>query len=82
MNSFSFGLTQIMPILQITSDEVDEFNLLQLGALDLNDKWFRRLYPLFENEMPHGTAKARDGDPYMWISCRLNQVKIEVIDHV
>jgi len=41
------------------------------------ERHFDELYEYFtENgEMPYGTAKARDGDPYQWIANKLESMK-------
>ena len=41
---------------------------------DLNDDLYHALYDYYSDngEMPYGVAKARDGDPYNWISDRLS----------
>jgi len=41
---------------------------------DLNDELYHALYDYYSDngEMPYGVAKARDGDPYNWISDRLS----------
>lgn len=33
-----------------------------------NDDTYEYLYDRLSEKMPYGTAKARDGDPYNWIS--------------
>jgi hypothetical protein len=42
---------------------------------DLSDALYNALFDYYSDsgEMPYGTAKARDGDPYEWISNRLEQ---------
>jgi hypothetical protein len=42
---------------------------------DLNDELYHALYDYYSDngEMPYGVAKARDGDPYNWVSDRLAQ---------
>jgi len=42
---------------------------------DLDDDLYHALYDYYSDngEMPYGVAKARDGDPYNWISDRLAQ---------
>ena len=42
---------------------------------DLNDELYHALYDYYSDngEMPYGVAKARDGDPYNWISDKLGQ---------
>lgn len=40
---------------------------------EINQVVWEKLFDMFvnTNEMPYGTAKARDGDPYQWIENRL-----------
>lgn len=52
------------------------------GDIDqlLNDKdAFYDLFVFFLPEMPYGTAKARDGDPYLWIADRILELD-ELLD--
>ena len=46
-----------------------------LDGVDLPTKAYQILYDHFMStqEMPYGVAKARDGDPYAWISKTLEQ---------
>ena len=51
---------------------------VQQGTMELDeyvDRHFDALYSQYTNngEMPYGTAKARDGDPYVWIAHRLER---------
>jgi len=48
---------------------------------DLDSDLFDALYDYYANsgEMPYGTMKARDGDPYEWVSDRFNN---DVHDHI
>jgi len=39
--------------------------------LDDFPKLFDRLMEFYASEMPYGTAKARTGDPYVWITEKL-----------
>jgi len=43
------------------------------GDIDENQDFFDALYEYFFDEMPYGVKKARDGDPYEWITDRLDQ---------
>ena len=45
---------------------------------DLHGDLFDALYDYYFDDMPYGTKKARDGDPYEWISQRLDQDLAEV----
>jgi hypothetical protein len=61
----------LMHVLDRFRHEVAQF---EQGA-DLDDNLFDALYDYYVNkgEMPYGTAKARSGDPYEWVSDRLDQ---------
>jgi hypothetical protein len=61
----------LMHVLDRFKHEVAQF---EQGA-DLDDNLFDALYDYYVNkgEMPYGTAKARTGDPYEWVSDRLDQ---------
>lgn len=64
---------------------VDQFKItsfqaeLVIRALQENDEIPEPAYEVFyeyycnNGEMPYGTAKARDGDPYEWIGDRIAQ---------
>jgi hypothetical protein len=43
------------------------------GDIDANQDFFDALYEYYFDEMPYGVKKARDGDPYEWITDRLDQ---------
>ena len=38
------------------------------GDVDISEHLYKELYEYYVDEMPYGTAKARDGDPYQWIA--------------
>jgi hypothetical protein len=40
---------------------------------DMSDDLFHALYDYYFDDMPYGTKKARDGDPYEWVSDRFAQ---------
>lgn len=48
-----------------------QFHKFLNGDGDLPTHLYEELYDIFWREMPYGTAKARTGDPYQWISERL-----------
>lgn len=50
------------------------FSAEQFEALDPSSECMSELYDYFLREMPYGTAKARTGDPYEWISQRVHSV--------
>ncbi len=39
---------------------------------DLDERLYDALYDYYQDDMPYGTKKARDGDPYEWITDRLD----------
>jgi hypothetical protein len=43
------------------------------GALDISESLYRDLYELYFDEMPYGVAKAREGDPHIWVAERLTE---------
>ena len=43
------------------------------GDVDISDELFKELYEYYVEEMPYGTAKGRDGDPFQWIAYALNE---------
>jgi hypothetical protein len=40
---------------------------------EMSDHLFQALYDYYFDDMPYGTRKARDGDPYEWVSDRFAQ---------
>lgn len=44
-----------------------------MGKENIDSALFEDLYDFYFREMPYGTAKARDGDPYQWIYNRLEE---------
>ena len=61
----------LMHFLDRFKPEVEKF----VQGSDLDYNLYDALYDYYANsgEMPYGTMKARDGDPYEWISERLHQ---------
>jgi hypothetical protein len=55
-------------ILKTFSREVKDF---EQGG-DLDERLYDALYDYYQDDMPYGTKKARDGDPYEWITDRLD----------
>jgi hypothetical protein len=41
------------------------------GEMEMDSEIFDALYEHYLPEMPYGTAKGRTGDPYEWISDRI-----------
>lgn len=66
--------------LQLTSvEEVQIAEFVQSGS-ELPDELNQKLFDFFcdTDQMPYGTAKARDGDPYEWIQERLERSAREI----
>jgi hypothetical protein len=68
------GLTNQSPE-DILSKYPQEWEQLKQGADVMDfDKLYDELYAYFADEMPYGTQKARDGDPYQWINDELDHL--------
>ena len=52
----------------------------QGGDISDNDAFFNELYDYFKDEMPYGVQKARNGDPVIWITDRLDTLMNEAAD--
>ena len=48
--------------------------ILDDGEVNDNEKLYDELFEYFLEDMPYGTAKARDGDPVEWITMRLDDL--------
>jgi len=60
---------------KIISDSKSDIEKFQKTG-ELSDELYENLFDYFTmetKEMPYGTAKARTGDPYEWISDKLNE---------
>ena len=55
-------------IIRANQRDVDAF----MRSGDLSDSLYQVLFDYYMDEMPYGTAKARTGDPYEWISDRFH----------
>jgi hypothetical protein len=64
----------LQDILQKYPSEIED---LKNGG-DIADDMYQELYEYFldSGEMPYGTAKARDGDPYEWIFNKLDELGV------
>jgi hypothetical protein len=51
----------------------DYANFKAGGDIDENQDFFDALYEYYFDEMPYGVRKARTGDPYEWITQKLDQ---------
>ena len=60
---------QLKEVLRHFGKEVRDF----AAGKDLDDHLYNALYDFYFDEMPYGTKKARTGDPYNWVSDRLDR---------
>ena len=60
-----------MPVIIVFHDEFDDY--LKKGDISYFPNLYQVAFNEFGNEMPYGTAKARTGDPYVWIEERLGE---------
>jgi len=61
---------QVLEILQKYPEAYAK--ILDDGDIYDNEKLYDELYEYFLEDMPYGTAKARDGDPVEWITEHLD----------
>ncbi len=47
--------------------------------IDDHTALYHKLYEMWLPEMPYGTAKARTGDPYLWVTDRLCEIFAETV---
>lgn len=59
----------------LTKQEFELARKVADGHADLmdSDVLFQKLFEHYQDEMPYGTQKARTGDPYEWITNKLEQ---------
>lgn len=60
--------------MKLDADEIDTIRKVVSGEMDiinLDENLFEKLCKFYEQDMPYGTQKARDGDPLEWILHRL-----------
>lgn len=55
-------------LVNLVNQYPDLFDRILEGEIGIPQFLFDQLYELYYQEMPYGTAKARTGDPYQWIS--------------
>lgn len=67
--SFRVQDPHLAKVLRHFPKEVTDFNMGE----EIDDHLYNALYDFYFDEMPYGTKKARDGDPYEWVSNRLAQ---------
>ena len=63
---------QVLEILQKYPEAFRK--ILDGGEVNDNEKLYDELFEYFLEDMPYGTAKARDGDPVEWITMRLEDL--------
>ena len=62
-----------MPEITFTPAEINEIHeWLDSGDFAPDGILWEKLYEYFVDEMPYGTAKARTGDPDVWIADKLD----------
>lgn len=61
---------------RLTSGDVEAMMAIRSGQAGLEEDLFEKLYSIFLNsgEMPYGVAKARTGDPYVWIEDQISEM--------
>ena len=52
----------------------DVAKMKQTGDIDYGSNLYKALYSMYQDEMPYGTQKARDGDPGQWIFDKLDDL--------
>lgn len=61
--------------LVLTKEDVRELAArFRAGDEAIVEDYFNRLCEYFSDEMPYGTMKARDGDPYIWLANKLENM--------
>jgi len=67
-----FGSDEVMAIMAKHPEDVAKMK--QTGDLDMGSALYMDLYQYYQDEMPYGTQKARDGDPVEFIMDRLDDL--------
>ena len=52
----------------------DVAKMKQTGDIDFGSNLYQALFSMYQDEMPYGTQKARDGDPGQWIFDKLDDL--------
>jgi hypothetical protein len=52
----------------------DVAKMKQTGDIDYGSNLYQALFSMYQDEMPYGTQKARDGDPGQWIFDKLDDL--------
>lgn len=64
------GLKELQEVIKIVGSKAKIIEILENP--DLLDEYYDKLFEYYMDDMPYGTAKARDGDPYEWIYKQLD----------
>lgn len=52
-----------------------------VDAGELTEEQYEALFPIYMDEMPYGTAKARTGDPDVFIYDRICELETRLVPH-
>ena len=63
---------EVKAILMSYPEDVEKMK--QTGQIDTGSQLYMDLFGFYQDEMPYGTQKARDGDPEEWIMNRLDDL--------
>tara|TARA_B100001057_G_scaffold318546_1_gene318838 strand:+ start:1142 stop:2419 length:1278 start_codon:yes stop_codon:yes gene_type:complete len=63
---------EVKAILMSYPEDVEKMK--QMGDIDTGSQLYMDLFGFYQDEMPYGTQKARDGDPVEWIMNRLDDL--------
>ena len=75
-------MTKPLPEYDIVKEILIKHNCLNSSIEDLDDPVLMEdLYEHFQEDMPYGTQKARDGDPDEYIYDKLEDLKLPLGDH-
>ena len=75
-------MTKPLPEYDIVKEILIKHNCLNSSIEDLDDPILMEdLYEHFQEDMPYGTQKARDGDPDEYIYDKLEDLKLPLGDH-
>lgn len=61
---------EVLECFPLSSSEIK--NIIDEG--DISEYQFDKLISYFQEDIPYGTLKARDGDPYNWICEKLTEM--------
>ena len=61
---------------------LEKHKVTSVDEIEYGSLLFEELYEYYLEDMPYGTAKARDGDPTEWITMRVSDLGILWEDRV